>query len=57
VDELVLACDVCGSQLGDTRFCQVCGVDYCEECALGAHPEMHALALPAYKRAKERVDG
>lgn len=51
-----LVCDLCG-QPGRTRFCDVCGVDYCEDCSMGAHPAVHELTEPEYERARRWADG
>ncbi len=45
-----MGCDLCGVQEARTRFCDVCGVDYCEECALGAHEAMHEVAVENARR-------
>jgi hypothetical protein len=38
-----LVCDVCGGYNLRTRWCELCGVDYCDDCKLGAHEAMHEL--------------
>lgn len=53
-----LACDLCGydpaSDYADEaramKFCDTCGVDYCDECKLGAHDAMHEIAAAAAER-------
>lgn len=42
-----MSCDLCGAEGVSTNFCETCGVDYCENCALGAHDMMHELAAEA----------
>lgn len=46
-------CDLCGGWLIRTRWCDVCGVDYCDDCQLGAHDAMHEL-LAAEQDGGER---
>ena len=48
-----MSCDVCGAQDGQTRWCETCGVDYCESCALGAHDMMHEISMAGQARAEE----
>ncbi len=47
-------CDVCGASEVSTEFCDTCGVDYCEDCAFGAHDAMHEIAAEAHARAERR---
>ena len=48
-----MSCDLCGATGTRTRFCDACGVDYCEDCALGAHDAMHEIAAEAQRVAEE----
>lgn len=45
-----MGCDICGAKEVKTRFCMHCGVDYCEDCALGAHDAMHELVVEEQRR-------
>jgi primosomal protein N' len=51
-----VSCDVCGAQEVRTRFCEACGVDFCADCALGAHDVMHELAADEYERMQRWVE-
>lgn len=44
-----MVCDLCRT-LTWTRWCEHCGVDYCEDCALGAHDAMHELVVEEQHR-------
>ncbi len=45
-----MGCDLCGVQEAHVEFCVVCGVDYCADCALGAHDMMHEIAAAEAER-------